>query len=219
MTGTAPTRKDAFLSAVVLAAGASTRMGRPKQLLPLAGRTLLEHVLHAAASSRLDEIVLVLGHRAAEIAAAIELPARRPTRVVINPDHGAGQSTSLRLGLRSIDPRAGAAAVLLGDQPLITPRLIDRVAESFLAAALPAARPLWRDHMGGRVPGHPVFLARRVWPEIEKLGGDQGARSLFGARPELMLEVAIEGEPPVDIDEWTDYERAVDAARTATVGA
>jgi len=192
-------------------------MGRPKQLLPLAGRALLKRVLDGAAASRLDEIVLVLGHRAEEIRAAVELPSRCPTRVVINPDHGRGQSTSLRLGLRSVDARAVAAAVLLGDQPWIERELIDRVAVAFIAADSLAARPVWRDRRGRRIPGHPVFIARRMWPEVDKLSGDQGARALLRARPDVLLEVEVEGEPPGDIDDPEDYERAVGALGTVAI--
>ena len=206
-----------FLSGVILAAGASRRMGRPKQLLALAGRPLLQHVVDAAAASRLDEIVLVLGYAAEEIRAAITLPSRLAVRIVVNPEPAEGQSTSLALGLRATDPRATAAAVLLGDQPHVTHALIDRVAEAFLAGDAPAARPVWRVQGGGRVPGHPVFLARRIWPEVERLSGDQGARALLAAHPEWLIEVAREGEPPADIDDVDAYERAVDAVRTATI--
>ena len=210
------TAGDGPLSGVVLAAGASTRLGRPKQLLPLAGRPLLQHVLDEAAASSLDEVILVLGHRAEEIRAALALPARRPDRVVVNPEHAAGQSGSLRLGLRSADPRATGAAILLGDQPGVTARLIDRVAAAFRAGDAPVARPVYAAG-GRRVLGHPVVLARRIWPEVERLGGDQGARTLLAAHPDWVLEVPVEGEPPADVDTWEDYERAVDAARPLTV--
>ena len=206
-----------FLSGVILAAGVSTRMGCPKQLLPFAGRPLLQHVVDAAAAACLDEIVLVLGHAAEEIGAAITLPVRLPVRVVVNPEPAEGQSASLRIGLGAADARATAAVVLLGDQPQVTRALIDRVAEAFLAGDAPAARPVWRGQGGDRIPGHPVFLARRLWPEVERLGGDQGARVLLAAHPEWVLEVACEDQPPTDIDDVDDYERAVDAVGTATI--
>lgn len=207
-----------FLSGVILAAGASTRVGQPKQLLPLGDRPLLQRVLDEAAASCLDEVILVLGHRAEEIRAAIQLPSGHPIRVAINPDYTRGQSTSLRLGLRSANPRAEAAAVLLGDQPQITARLIDRVAAAFQTAGSPLVRPVYSGSGGRRVPGHPVFLARRIWPEVEKLRGDQGARALLSAHPEWLLEVPVEGEPPGDIDTWEDYQRAANAARALAIG-
>ena len=192
-----------FLSAIILAAGSSTRMGRPKQLLPLAGRPLLQHVVDAAAASCLDEIIVVLGHRADEVRAALTCPER--VRVVVNPDYAAGQSTSLRAGVRAANPSAAAAAVLLGDQPGVSAQLIDTVAAAFFNARALVVRPVYGAPNGRRVPGHPVFLARSVWPDVEALRGDQGARSLLAAHPEWLLEVAVEGGVPRDIDTWEEY--------------
>jgi len=183
-------------------------MGRPKQLLPLRGRCLLQRVFDEAISSRLDEIVLVLGHRADEVRAALQLPAGTRARSVVNADWSLGQSTSLRLGLRSAAPQAAAVAILLGDQPGVKAALIDHVARAFLDAGLPAARPVYSGAGGSRVPGHPVFLARRIWPEVDALGGDEGARALLAARASWLLEVPVEGPPPADIDTWEDYQRA-----------
>lgn len=199
-----------FLSGVVLAAGASTRMGWPKQLLPLGDRCLLERVVDEVAGSRVNEIILVLGHGAEEIRGNIRLPeAERPCRVVLNHDYGQGQSGSLKLGLGATDPRAVAAAILLGDQPGVTHALIDRVVAAFLAAGLPAARPVYDGAGRGRVPGHPVVLARRLWPHVDALAGDEGARALLAAHPEWLLEVPVEGQAPADVDTEEDYRRAV----------
>lgn len=196
-------RRRPFLSGIILAAGSSTRMGRPKQLLRLENRPLLQHVVDAAVASRLDEIILVLGHRAEEIHAAIACPAR--VRVVVNTAYTDGQSTSLRAGFGAASPGAQAAAVLLGDQPRVTAQLIDLVATAFAKSAACVARPVYAGVGGRPVPGHPVFLARRVWPEMNKLRGDQGARALLLAHPEWLCEVSVEGEAPPDVDTWEDY--------------
>jgi len=203
-----------FLSGIILAAGASSRMGRSKPLLPLRGRPLLQHVLDAAVASRLDEIVLVLGNQADEVRGALELPEASRARVVVNADWARGQSTSLRLGLRRARPSAAAAAILLGDQPGIGAALIDRVARAFLDAGLPAARPVYSGADGSRIPGHPVFLARRIWSEVDKLGGDEGARALLATRADWLLQVPVQGEAPADIDTWEDYRRAGGAGST-----
>jgi len=195
-----------FLSGIILAAGASTRMGRPKQLLRLGGRCLLQHVIDAAAASCLDEIIVVLGHRAEEIREALELRAGRAVRIVLAADSAQGQSASLRAGLRAASPHASAAAILLGDQPTVTSQLIDRVAREYLHSGSAIARPVYSRPDGGRVPGHPVFLARRIWPWADKLNGDEGARALISAHPQWVLEIPIQGEPPVDIDSRADYE-------------
>lgn len=202
---TSSEERRAFLTGVVLAAGASARMGRPKQSLPVGDRCLLQRAVDAALASRLDEVIVVLGHCADEIRAALALPAGSRARAIVNPDFARGQSTSLQRGLRAADARSQALAVLLGDQPFVSAGLIDRVAEAFLAAGSALARPVYPD--AGGMPGHPVFLARRVWPQIEDLSGDQGARALLSARPDWLLEVPVEGDPPLDVDTWEDYQR------------
>ena len=202
-------RSRPFVSAVVLAAGGSTRMGRPKQLLPLAGKPLLQHALDNVAASGLDEIVLVLGHAADDVRAGLRLPTRVPVRVVVNDGWEAGISGSLRAGLRAADERAAAAAVLLGDQPGVTALLVAHVTEAFLESGRLATRPVWR---AGRVPGHPVVLARETWAAMDALGGEEGARSVLAAHPDWLLEVPIAGAPPRDIDDEQDYRQALEGA-------
>lgn len=209
---------DSFLSAIVLAAGASVRMGRLKQLLTLGDRCLLQHVLDAVAETRLNELILVLGCRADEIRAAVRLPAGLPSRVVVNPDYAQGQSTSLRIGLQAASPRSVASGILLGDQPQITAALIDRVADAFLAAGTPIVRPVYAG-IAGRVPGHPVFLACAIWPAVGRLVGDEGARALIAAHPEWLTDVAVEGDAPTDIDTAEDYERVVDIMQAEKIRA
>jgi len=201
-----------FASAIVLAAGRSTRMGRSKALEALGGRPLLQHVLDAAAASSIDEIVLVLGPEEDAIRRALVLPPRVPTRVVVVADDAPAQSASLRAGLRAVDSRATRAAVLLGDQPGVTSELIDRVGAALAVSGAPAARPVWLDAAGRRVPGHPVFLARSLWPELESLRGDTGARQLFAAHPEWLHEVSVAGEPIGDVDTPEDLARARERA-------
>ena len=156
---------------------------------------MLQHVLDEAVASRLDEIVLVLGNQADEIRAALALPEGSRVRAVVNTDWARGQSTSLRLALRRASPSATAAAILLGDQPGVGAALIDRVTSAFLDAGLPAARPVYSGADGSRVPGHPVFLARRIWSEVDKLAGDEGARALLAARdiPSASVEAIPSG--------------------------
>jgi CTP:molybdopterin cytidylyltransferase MocA len=209
-----PTRQRGsrpFLSAVVLAAGGSTRMGRPKQLLPLVGRPLLQHVLDNAAVAGLDEIVLVLGHAAEDVRAGLRLPTRVPVRVVVNEGWEAGLSTSLCAGLHAADARAAAAVVLLGDQPGVTALLVAHVTEAFLESGRLATRPIWRG-VRGRVPGHPVVLSRDTWAAMDALRGEEGARAVLEAHPDWLFEVPIAGAPPPDIDDAEDYRQALAAA-------
>lgn len=196
-------RDRVFVSGVVLAAGAATRMGRAKQLLEIAGRPLVQYVVDAALASRLDEVVVVLGHEADAVRAALAPDAR--VRTVSNPAFVDGQITSLRCGLAAVSPRADAAAVLLGDEPSLGSERIDAMLAAFHAAGARAARPVYPD-AGGR-PGHPVLLAREIFSELEALRGDQGARTLFEERRPGVVEVPFAGEPPQDVDTPEDLER------------
>jgi molybdenum cofactor cytidylyltransferase len=195
------------ISGVVLAAGTSSRLGRPKQLLELEGRPLLQHVVDAAAASGLAEVVVVLGHESDRIATALALPSG--TRIVVNHHYEAGQSTSLRAGLSSVDSRTDAAAILLGDQPRLTPSAIRKTLDAFRASEAPIMRALWQG-----TPGHPVVLARSEWGSIQKLMGDKGARDLVAAS--ARVDVVEMGEPPMDdVDTWEQYEKLRDQTSRA----
>jgi molybdenum cofactor cytidylyltransferase len=175
-------------------------MGRPKQLLPLAGRPMLQHVLDAAEAARLDEVVVVLGPGAGEVWSALR-PGPR-TRAAVNPRAAEGQSTSLRTGLRAVDVEAEAAAVLLGDQPEIRPDAIDGVIEAFRRDGGPVVQAVY----GGR-PGHPVLFARAAWPDVEAATGDEGARRMVAANAERVRRVEVGGDLPEDVDTEDDYVR------------
>jgi molybdenum cofactor cytidylyltransferase len=187
------------ITGVVLAAGMSTRMGRPKLLLPLGGTVVLQHVLDAAAAAPLDEIVVVLGPQTADVADEVRLP--EAGRLVMNAQAAEGQSTSLRCGLEAAVPESEAAVVLLGDQPEVRADAVAAVVAAFRdtpAAVVQAA------YSG--VPAHPTVLAREVWPEVVAGGRDEGARAWIRRHPGARRLVEVGGTPPADIDTRADYE-------------
>jgi len=188
------------VAVVILAAGTGSRMGRVKQMLPLAGRPVLQHVLDAAAASGAGEIVVVLGHAADEVTAALALHPH--ARTVMAADHREGQSASLRTGLRALGPGARAAVILLGDQPTLPPEAIRSVIETFERTGGPVVQARY----GGK-PGHPVALGRAVWEAVEALRGDAGARDLLAEHPEWIVHADVEGAPPPDLDTEEDYRR------------
>jgi len=191
------------ISGVVLAAGSSTRMGRPKLTLPLGGRRVLSHVLDAAVSAPLDEVIVVLGPDAEGVRRALgDMPAR--VHFVTNADHLQGQSTSLGVGLGSCDPASTAAVILLGDQPGVSTKAIEAVVAAFTGAGGSAAEVIQASY-GGR-PAHPTLLARSVWGEV--VGeGDQGARAWISEHTDRRSVVEVGGVPPADVDTPEEYER------------
>jgi molybdenum cofactor cytidylyltransferase len=197
-----------FVAAIILAAGASRRMGRPKLLLPLADRPLLQHVVDRVATAPVSEIIVVIGPNGAGIRSAVSLPASPPSRWKENPQAESGQSSSLRAGLEGSSEQAEYAAVFLGDQPGIDAGLLGRLVEALEHSKRAAARPVFVRADGSSVPGHPVVVAKSLWPRLLEVSGDRGARALWTEHPELMLEVPAEGEPPPDIDTPADYEKA-----------
>jgi molybdenum cofactor cytidylyltransferase len=187
-----------MISGVILAAGSSTRLGRPKQLLDLHGEPLLRHVVHNAIASKLDDVVLVLGCDAEHIADAI---GEWGQRVVINPDYADGQSTSLRHGLANIDPQAEAVLFLLGDQPGVTPDIINTVLARFRETGGPIVAPTY----GGK-RGNPILFSRQFFPDLARITGDQGARAIVRAHQNDVVTVPVsDGQPPQDVDTDADY--------------
>jgi molybdenum cofactor cytidylyltransferase len=195
-----------FVSGLVLAAGGARRMGRTKQLLAFGDGTILQSVIESALAAALDEVVVVLGHECGRVRDALSLPAQGRLRALVHEGWAEGQGGSLRAGLAGLDPRATAAAVLLGDQPDIEPGLIDRVLDEAAGCPLPIHRPV-HVTQEERVPGHPVVLARSVWSAVRALDGDEGARALIRAHPEWLCAVDVDTPPPADVDTPADYDR------------
>ncbi len=195
-----------FVSGLILAAGTSSRMGQPKQLLLFGGTILLDWVMaQAEAASALDEVIVVLGRAADEIR-----PRLRNTRakVIINPVFTEGCSGSYKAGMATLDPRAEAVMVLLGDQPGVDSAVINQVADD------------WRTQ-GGRIAltsyrgrqGHPIVFARELFDQLRQLSGDKAAWKILDAHPEWVRDVVVDHAFPADVDTRQDYEALL---RTAT---
>lgn len=182
---------------VVLAAGRGRRFGGLKQLAHVGGRPLVTRVVDAALLARVHEVVVVLGHHADRVAAAV--PEDRRVRIVLNPDYGHGQATSLRTGIAALSPDIEVAAVLLGDVPGVAASAV-RAVIAAVADGADAARARYEDG-----PSHPVAFARRVWPRLLELGGDEGARVLL--RDLAVEPVPMPGLAPRDVDVPADLHR------------
>jgi molybdenum cofactor cytidylyltransferase len=157
-----------LIGGLVLAAGAATRFGAPKQLAYLDGAPLLEHALRTMAAAPVDRVVVVLGAGADDVAAGVDLHGAEP---VVCGRWEEGQSASLACGLAEL---AGCEAVVvtLGDQPRVSPDAIRRVISSRNGAA--AVRATYNGN-----PGHPVLLERELFVQLRNVSGDKGARNLL----------------------------------------
>jgi molybdenum cofactor cytidylyltransferase len=190
-----------MIAVIVLAAGASTRMGRQKLTLPLAdGRPLLRAAVEQVLAADLDDVVVVLGREDEAVASALR---GLPIRTVVNPRYAEGQSTSLQAGLDALAQGTEAAVVALGDQPLPDPRLLRQLVEAFRASGRPIVAPVYRD---GR--GNPVLFASSVFDELRRVEGDRGGRPVIARDPERVAEVPVDAPMPADIDTPEDYEAA-----------
>jgi molybdenum cofactor cytidylyltransferase len=190
-----------LVSAVILAAGTSSRMGKAKQLLPLGDSTVLAQTLARVHSAALHEIVLVLGASAEAIQP--RLPSLPTLRIVLNPQYGQGIAGSLRTGLSALDPESAAALIILGDQPFIRPETLLRIVQEYHRSHPPIVIPTCQ---GKR--GNPVLLDRSVFPEAHQLEGDVGFRALFARHLEEIVKVEVEDKGILlDLDDPADYER------------
>lgn len=188
------------VAAIVLAGGSSSRLGRPKQLLRVSGRSLLDHTLDVVRLSSLEPKILVTGAHAAEIVAAVNL---RGIETVHNPAFATGQASSLRAGLESLPASVDGAIVVLGDQPLVPFWLLDDLAAAFDPDQHVAVRPRYADG-----PGNPVLLSRRLFPELSALAGDVGARDVLRRYTPDIAEVDIATRnAPRDVDTDADFEQ------------
>lgn len=199
------------VTGVVLAAGRSTRMGRPKQLIEIDGLPLVAHAVRAALSSNMDEVVVVTGAEYERVVAAVRSVAPH-CRIVENRDYASGLSTSVRAGIRSAPADSDAVAILLGDEPAVEADVIDAVVDAFGKSSAPAGRALYRDGHGGRKPGHPVLIRRVLWGLVADLTGDEGARRLL-ASAENVLDVPVDALAPADLDTPEDLAAFKKSAR------
>jgi molybdenum cofactor cytidylyltransferase len=190
------------IAAIILAAGSASRMGQPKQLLDWGGRALVRVVAEHALAARLDRVLVVVGAAGDEVAAAL---AGLPVEIVENQAYAEGQSTSLRAGVAALGPEVSAALVLLGDQPFVTPAIVERIADEWRMSGAAIVAPVYRGQRG-----NPVLFARAVFDQLLAIKGDQGARAILAADPARVRTVAFDDDRPLaDIDTPEDYERLV----------
>jgi molybdenum cofactor cytidylyltransferase len=190
------------VTAVVLAAGRSVRMGEQNKLVvDVFGTPMIARVVDALLGSAVERVVVVTGHERERVEAAL---AGRGLTFVHNPDYAAGMSTSLRAGVRALGPEADAALVCLGDMPWIAAAHIDALIDAFQPVeGREICVPIYQ---GKR--GNPVLFAARFFDEMSQLEGDVGARALIDAHAEVVFQVPVDQSGVlVDVDTVAALER------------
>lgn len=185
-------------AAVILAAGGSRRLGRPKQLEPWGEGNLLSHVVARTREFPVEEVWVVLGHDYERI---IEVTDLEKVGIIENPEWEEGIASSLRVGLDALTrlSRCDSALIVMGDQPSVPVEVVEELMDSHARAALPVSVPKYRYSWG-----NPVLVDRPLWPRLMSLEGDEGARRLWQAHPEWVNEVWFSDLPPRDVDTETD---------------
>ena len=188
-----------MISAILLAAGESKRMGKLKQLMPFGQSTIVEQAIDNLLNSAVDEIIVVLGYRAEEV---IETIAAKPVKLVVNPDYKQGMSTSIIAGLNLADSGTQAVMLVLGDQPLTNSQTINQLIEEFYNHDKGIVIPTYQGRRG-----HPTIFAIKYKEKLLELKGDIGGRQIVRDHPDDILEVAVDSESIIaDIDTINDYQ-------------
>ncbi len=188
---------ERFVAGLVLAAGASTRLGQPKQLLPYRGATLLEHVLDVARACAFHQLLCVVSGDLGGVDFG-------GAEVVPNPRFGEGCSSSISAALGAVDPRAELLVLMLGDQPWVSVDAVRAVVAGARGGGVQIAACSYED---GR--GHPLAFARDVFVELATLHGDKAVWKLLDRLP--VVDVPVAGPVPRDVDTWEDYEAVLSA--------
>jgi molybdenum cofactor cytidylyltransferase len=180
------------ISGIVLAAGTGSRFGGTKQLALLDDKPLVQHAVDALVAAGVDEVIVVTGHDAVKVAAALTLPD--DGRIVYNPSFADGQATSLAAAIHALDDESEAAVVLMADQPGVTPDVVRAMIDRFRATRMQIVRAAYRDGPG------PSLLSREIYGEAGHLHGDVGARVLAASHPEWVDEIPVVADVPPDVD-------------------
>ena len=188
-----------MIAAVVLAAGLSRRMGRPKLLLDLGGAPVIRLSVERILAAGLDEVIVVTPPDAAGIAAALD---GLPVRYAVNADPAAGQATSVVAGIHALAPETDAALIALGDQPTLPADVIPALVRARADTGRPIAAPVYRGERG-----NPVLFAADMFPELCALSGDRGARGVIERDAARVALVPFDVAMPPDLDTPEDYAR------------
>ena len=205
-----------MVSAVVLAAGMSTRMGQNKLLLNFREKPLIVHAVDTLLASDIDEVIVVLGHEIEKVRDQLErsiglankAASGKPLRLTQNPDYQNGLSTSVRTGVEAVSRQANGIMIYLADQPLLEPEDVNRIVAGFAAAKEVNKSIVVPFFRGER--GNPVILDASLRDSILGIVGDVGCKGVIKRYPEKVYAIEMENDHVVrDVDDVQAYERLV----------
>ncbi|MBW8041293.1 MAG: nucleotidyltransferase family protein [Planctomycetes bacterium] len=187
-----------MINAIILAAGRSKRMGKPKPLLRFNDTTFLEHIISVLRASDVDRITVVLGSEAETIKQSADLSG---TSIVINKDYQKGQLSSLTAALKHTPPETEAILVCLVDNPFITEEVVGKIIRKFRETNNPIIVPVFN-----KKRGHPALFSRSLFNELLNAPEEQGARYVLHSNEEKILELEVsESGISIGIDTPDDY--------------
>jgi molybdenum cofactor cytidylyltransferase len=190
------------ISAIILAAGMSKRMGRPKQLLSLGGKPLFRYSVDAAVSAGLKPIVLVGGKHKEELHKNVA--DLTEVEVIENRDYESGMASSLKIGIRALTGRTDAAVVFLGDQPFVPSVVTKKILDSYELQRKEGVRILRAEYNG--TAGHPILFDADLFKEFENIQGDEGGKSIINNHhTELLIIQFGNSDWGLDIDTPKDF--------------
>lgn len=196
-----------FTTGLVLAAGSSSRLGQPKQLLEYRGATLLDASLDVARGCDFDQLIVALGGAGSEVRSTVDLT---DCTVVNNVHFTTGCSSSIVAALDAVDERAEALVLLLGDQPGVAPVSVAALCAMCEASIAPLGVCRYG---GGRGPrGHPFWFAQSMFAELRTLHGDKAIWKILESGEWRVTELPVDGAVPIDVDTWDDYRLLLDAS-------
>ena len=196
------TENQPLVGAIILAAGASRRMGQPKQLLPVAGQPMVRRVTEAVCAADMAQVIVVLGARAQAVASVLQ---GLPVDLVINHAWQAGLSTSVRAGIGGLHPDIDAVLLVLADQPGLGPDLLRKLVDRYGATGAPIVAPFYQGQRG-----NPVLFDRALFAELEGVEGDRGGRAVITRHEADLVGVEVD-DVLSDIDTPEDYYTSITA--------
>ena len=193
-----------FVTGVLLAAGASRRLAHrhPKQLLPVEGEPLVRRIAKQALASNLCEVLVILGFSASRIE-----PFLSDLQIVINinPAYNSGLSSSVKLGIQSLNPSAQAVIFIPGDQPFLSSEVINQLISKYEDSGARIVQPVYRKRRGS-----PLLFDHSLFPELLTIKGDEGGRQIIANHRQDLATVSLRSELPLlDVDTLEDYKNLI----------